>query len=150
MSSELPVVQIFTDGACVPNPGSGGWAAILRSGEHEREISGGEADSTNNRMELTAAIRALQSLKMPCRVELFTDSEYLKRGITEWLPGWERRGWRRSGGALANSDLWQELAQAMKPHQIRWQWVRGHAGHAENERVDKLARNARPRGKGSL
>jgi ribonuclease HI len=143
MSAEMPLVQIYTDGACSPNPGPGGWAALLRSGSNEREISGSERATTNNRMEMTAAIRALQSLKRPCQVELYTDSEYLQRGITEWLPGWERRGWRRSGGKLANSELWQELAEAMKPHQVRWQWLRGHAGHPENERVDRAARRAR-------
>lgn len=143
MSDELPLVQIYTDGACSPNPGPGGWGAILRSGTHEREISGADPSTTNNRMELTAAIRALQSLKRPCRVEIFTDSEYLQRGITEWLPGWVRRGWKRSGGALANVELWQELAEAMKPHSIQWRWIKGHAGHAENERADGLARKAR-------
>jgi ribonuclease HI len=148
MSEELPCVEIYTDGACSPNPGPGGWAALLRSGKAEREISGSERATTNNRMEMTAAIRALQSLKRPCRVEIYTDSEYLKRGITEWLPGWERRGWRRSGGKLANVELWQELAQAMKPHQVHWQWLRGHAGHPENERVDRAARRARMKDEG--
>jgi ribonuclease HI len=148
MSAELPLVQIYTDGACSPNPGPGGWAAILRSGTHEREISGADPATTNNRMELTAAIRALQSLKRPCRVELYTDSEYLQRGITEWMPGWIRRGWKRSGGALANVELWQELAEAMKPHEVRWHWLKGHAGQKENERADALSRKARTTKKG--
>lgn len=142
---DLPIVEIYTDGACEPNPGPGGWAALLRSGGQEKEICGGERETTNNRMELTAALQALRSLKRPCEVEFYTDSEYLKRGITEWLPGWRARNWKRKGGVLANVDLWQNLDQVMRPHQIRWHWVRGHAGHAENERVDRLARNAIPK-----
>ena len=138
----LPQVTIYTDGACDPNPGPGGWAALLRSGPHEKVLSGSEARTTNNRMELTAAIRALEALKGPARVTLYTDSEYLKRGITEWLPGWRRRGWRRKGGELANQDLWQALDAALKTHRVGWRWVRGHAGHPENERVDRLAREA--------
>lgn len=141
----LPMVEIFSDGACEPNPGPGGWAALLRSAGQEKEISGGERETTNNRMELTAALQALRSLKRPCQVEFYTDSEYLKRGITEWLPGWRSRNWKRKGGALANVDLWQALDQAMRPHRIHWHWVRGHAGHKENERVDRLARAAVPR-----
>src|SRR5512138_2925173 len=108
----LPHVRIFTDGACSPNPGPGGWAAILQFGDHEKVLTGGEKHTTNNRMELTAAIRALEALNRPCHVELYTDSEYLQRGISEWLPGWERRGWRRSGGKLANIELWQALVEA--------------------------------------
>lgn len=145
MSEEIPQVVIYTDGACMPNPGPGGWAAILHYGKNERVLTGGEQHTTNNRMELTAAVQALLSLTRPCRVDIYTDSEYLQRGITEWLPGWERRGWRRSGGKLANSDLWQALAAAMPPHQIRWRWLRGHAGHPENERADRLAKGAIPR-----
>ncbi len=141
-SSSLPRVDIFTDGACDPNPGPGGWAALLRYGDHEKVLTGSEAQTTNNRMELTAAIRALQALTRPCRVRFYTDSEYLKRGITEWLPGWRRRQWKRKGGALANVDLWQELDAALQPHKVEWNWVRGHAGHPENERVDLLARQA--------
>ncbi len=136
----LPQVTIYTDGACDPNPGPGGWAALLRSGPHEKILSGSEAQTTNNRMELTAAIRALQALKSPARVTLYTDSEYLKRGITEWLPAWRRRGWRRRGGELANQDLWRALDAALKIHQVEWRWVRGHAGHPENERVDRIAK----------
>ena len=138
----VPVVRIYTDGACDPNPGPGGWAALLRSGEHEKILTGSERDTTNNRMELTAALRALETLKRPSRVELYTDSEYLRRGITEWLPGWRRRAWRRKGGELKNVDLWQALDAALSSHQVSWHWVRGHAGHRENERVDRLAREA--------
>jgi ribonuclease HI len=140
--NNMPQVTIYTDGACDPNPGPGGWAALLRSGEHIKEITGHASDTTNNRMELTAAIQALRSLRQPCQVELFTDSEYLKRGITEWLPGWRRRGWRRKDGELANADLWQDLDQAMQSHEIRWHWVRGHASDRDNQRVDRLARMA--------
>jgi ribonuclease HI len=133
---------MYTDGSCSPNPGPGGWAALLLFGEHEKVLQGSEAQSTNNRMELTAALRGLQALKRPCRVRIMTDSEYLKRGITEWLPGWKRRGWKRKEGALANVELWQALDTALQPHQVEWQWVRGHAGHPQNERVDALARRA--------
>ena len=138
----MPQVTIYTDGACDPNPGPGGWAALLRSGEHVKEISGNASNTTNNRMELTAAIQALRSLRQPCQIDLYTDSEYLKRGITEWLPGWRRRGWRRKDGELANADLWQDLDQTMQPHEIRWHWVRGHASDRDNQRVDRLARMA--------
>jgi ribonuclease HI len=113
---------------------------------HEKILTGGEPDTTNNRMELTAAVMALQALKDPCQVELYTDSEYLQRGITEWLAGWKRRGWRRKDGALANADLWQSLDQAMQPHQIKWHWVKGHADDRDNQRVDWLARGAIKRG----
>lgn len=136
------IVEIFSDGSCEGNPGRGGWAALLRSGAHERELSGSEAHTTNNRMELTAALRALEALRGPSRVVFYTDSEYLRKGITEWLPGWVARGWKRKGGALANVDLWQALAVVISQHEIDWRWVRGHAGHAENERVDRLARGA--------
>jgi ribonuclease HI len=132
-------VTIYTDGACEPNPGPGGWAALLRFGQHEKVISGSEASTTNNRMELTAAVQALQALKKPCRVEIYTDSEYLKRGVTEWLPGWKKRNWRRKGGELKNVDLWQALDRSISQHNITWRWIRGHSGHPENERVDKLA-----------
>lgn len=115
---------------------------MLQFGSHEKTLSGSEPQTTNNRMELTAAVRALQALNRPCRVELFTDSEYLKRGISEWLPVWRARGWRRKGGALANVDLWQALDAALQPHQVHWSWVRGHTGHPQNERVDRLARQA--------
>ena len=142
MTAKLPKVQIYTDGACSPNPGPGGWAAILRYGNHEKVLSGYEPKTTNNRMELTAAIRALQALNRPCQVQIFTDSQYLKYGITEWLPRWKARNWQRKGGSLANLDLWQALDAACQPHQIEWCWLHGHIGHPENERVDQLARQA--------
>ena len=142
--SDLPEVTIFSDGACRGNPGPGGWAVLLRAGRQEKELSGGERETTNNRMELTAALEGLKALKRPCRVHLYTDSEYLRRGITEWMPRWKARNWTRKGGELANVDLWQALAAAVEHHQVEWNWVRGHAGHSENERVDRLARTAIP------
>jgi len=136
-------VEIFTDGACSGNPGPGGWGAILRWGERERELSGGEALTTNNRMELTAAIAALEALKRPCAVELFTDSAYLRNGITQWIHGWRRKGWRTADKKpVKNVELWQELDELARRHDITWHWVKGHAGHAENERADELARAA--------
>ena len=133
-------VQIYTDGACKGNPGPGGWGALLRSGEHEREICGGEALTTNNRMELTAAIEALNALKRACRVALFTDSEYVRRGITEWLPNWRQRKWRTANGKpVKNADLWQALETATTRHDVSFHWVKGHSGHPENERADQLA-----------
>ena len=136
-------VEIFTDGACSGNPGPGGWGAILRYKGVEKELSGAELQTTNNRMELMAAIAALEALKEPVEVDLYTDSEYLKRGITEWLPGWKARGWKTAAKKpVKNADLWQRLEAAMAPHRVRWHWVRGHAGHAENERADALARAA--------
>lgn len=141
--TDLPSVTIYSDGACDPNPGPGGWAALLRTGQHEKVLTGSDANTTNNRMELTAAIQALEALTRPCQVDFYTDSEYLKRGITEWLPLWRARGWRRRGGALANADLWQALDQALKQHQVEWHWVRGHAGIPGNQKVDRLARQAR-------
>ena len=143
--AEKKEVTIYTDGACTGNPGPGGWGAILRTGSHEKEISGGEADTTNNRMELRAALEALRALTEPCQVTLYTDSEYLKKGITEWMPGWKRRNWRRKGGQLANVDLWMKLDEEIGRHEVAWHWVRGHAGHVMNERVDKLARKAIPK-----
>lgn len=133
---------MYTDGGCEPNPGPGGWAVLLCYAGSEKVLTGSEPHTTNNRMELTAATRGLQALKRSCRVDLYTDSEYLRRGITEWLPNWRRRNWRRKGGELANVDLWQELDKAVQPHQISWHWVRGHAGNRDNERVDRLAREA--------
>lgn len=136
-------VEIFTDGACRGNPGPGGWGAILRSGGHEKELYGAEPHTTNNRMELTAAIRALEALKRPCEVVLTTDSEYLRKGITEWLPQWKRRGWRTADKKpLKNLELWQTLEAAAARHDIQWRWVRGHTGHPENERADRLANQA--------
>ena len=137
------VVEIFTDGACSGNPGPGGWGAVLRHGGHEREISGGEAQTTNNRMELMAAIAALEALKRPSRVRLTTDSTYVKNGITTWLADWKRRGWKTaSKKPVKNQDLWRRLEAALGPHQVEWYWVKGHSGHAENERADRLARQA--------
>jgi ribonuclease HI len=139
-------VVIYTDGACDPNPGPGGWGAILRYGRHEKELSGSDPGSTNNRMELQAALAALQALKRPCRVILHTDSEYVRRGISEWLPTWQQRGWRTSGRKpVQNQDLWQALAAEAERHEIEWHWVRGHAGDPLNERADQLARAAIPR-----
>ena len=136
-------VVIYTDGACRGNPGPGGWGAVLLSGEHEREIWGGEAATTNNRMELTAAIAALEALTRPCGVDLHTDSQYLRQGVTSWLDGWKRNGWRTADKKpVKNVDLWQRLEDAMARHNVRWHWVRGHAGHPMNERADALARQA--------
>lgn len=143
MSESEPVI-IYTDGACDPNPGPGGWAVLLRYGKHEKVLTGSEQNTTNNRMELTAAIQALKALKRSSQVVFFTDSEYLKKGITEWLSGWRARNWRRKGGALANADLWQALDGEIQRHQIEWHWVRGHAGNPGNERVDRLARRSIP------
>ena len=145
MMRKTPEVTIYTDGACQDNPGPGGWAALLRNGIHEKALSGGEKDTTNNRMELQAALEALRALKEPCQVTLFTDSEYLKKGITEWMPNWKRRNWQRKGGKLANVDLWMKLDEEIARHEIHWHWVRGHAGNVFNERVDQLARQAIPR-----
>ncbi len=134
-------VIIYTDGACKGNPGPGGWGASLRFGATYKELCGGEADTTNNRMELMAAIEALRALKRPCQVILYTDSNYVKRGITEWLSIWTGRGWRTtSKGEVKNVDLWQALDEAARPHQIDWRWVKGHAGDPGNERADALAR----------
>jgi ribonuclease HI len=138
--TELSQVAIFTDGACRGNPGPGGWAALLRMGEKERELSGGEPLTTNNRMELLAAIRALQALKRPCSVDLHTDSVYVRDGITKWVHGWQRNGWRTSDKKpVKNEELWRELLEAVASHRIRWHWVKGHSGHPENDRVDALA-----------
>lgn len=139
-------VEIFTDGACKGNPGPGGWGALLRRGATEKELSGSEPDTTNNRMEMTAVIRALESLKEPCAVTLHTDSRYVIDGITKWIFGWRKNGWRNSKReAVKNADLWQELVGAAAPHKIDWQWVKGHNGHAENERADRLASDAAER-----
>jgi len=136
-------VEIFTDGACSGNPGPGGWGAILRYRGVEKEISGGENPTTNNRMEMLAAITALEALKRPCTVQVYTDSQYLRDGITKWLPAWKARGWRTADKKpVKNVDLWQRLDTAAAPHRIEWNWVRGHAGHPENERADALARAA--------
>lgn len=134
----LQIVEIFTDGACLGNPGAGGWAALLRYGVHEKILSGGEAHSTNNRMELMAVIVALQVLKRPCLLHIFTDSQYVLRGMTEWIANWKRKNWKD----VKNPDLWQQLDQLAQNHQIEWHWVKGHAGHPENEQVDQAAREA--------
>lgn len=134
-------VEAFTDGACLGNPGPGGWAALLRAKGNERLLAGGEADTTNNRMELLAAIGALEALTRPCRVTLTTDSKYVMQGIEQWVPRWRANGWRTADKKpVKNQDLWQRLSEAAARHQVRWQWVRGHTGHAENERVDQAAR----------
>lgn len=134
--------EIYTDGSCLNNPGPGGWAAILVWGEHEKELCGGEADTTNNRMELMAAIMALEALTRPVEVTLTSDSTYLKDGITKWINGWKKNGWKTAAKKpVANQDLWMRLDEAIKPHNITWAWVKGHAGHPMNERCDELARN---------
>jgi ribonuclease HI len=140
-TSPLPAVTIYTDGGADPNPGTGGWAAILLDPTSGKalELSGGEAPATNNRMELTAAIRGLESLKRRCRVHLFTDSQYLRKGITQWLPGWVARGWKRKDGELQNEDLWRRLHELVKLHDVQWDWIKGHAGNRWNERADELA-----------
>jgi len=136
-------VSLFTDGACSGNPGPGGWGALLRYREHEKELSGGEPATTNNRMEMLAVINGLEALKQPSRVRICTDSQYVMKGITEWLAAWKRRGWKTADRQpVKNVDLCQRLETALAPHHVEWQWVRGHNGHPENERVDKLARLA--------
>ncbi len=140
---KMPMVEIFTDGACSGNPGAGGWGAILRYGEVEKELSGGETTTTNNRMELTAVIEALKALKKPCQITLYTDSRYVMDGVTQWLPNWLQNGWRTANKKtpVKNIDLWQELEKLLSLHQIKWVWVKGHNGHPENERCDRLARD---------
>lgn len=139
-----PRVTIYTDGGCQPNPGPGGWAAILITGEAERELSGGAPDTTNNQMELTAAIEALAALKKPCSVTLHTDSQYLRNGITTWIKTWKRNGWKTSDKQpVKNRELWQRLDALTDEHKVTWRWVKGHAGNTHNERVDKLATAAR-------
>ncbi|MCB1509897.1 MAG: ribonuclease HI [Hyphomicrobiaceae bacterium] len=140
-----PHVTIYTDGACSGNPGPGGWGAILMSGSHRKELCGGEAATTNNRMELMAAIIALETLKRPSDVDLHTDSTYVRDGITKWIHGWRRNGWRTAAKKpVKNAELWQRLDEARKRHAIDWHWVKGHAGHPENERADELARSGMP------
>lgn len=142
----MSVVEIFTDGACSGNPGPGGWGAVLRYGSTERELCGGEAETTNNRMELMAAIEALNALKRPCKVVLTTDSVYVKDGITSWIHGWKKRGWKNSKKEpVKNEDLWKALDDAQQRHDVEWKWVKGHAGHPENERADELARSGMPK-----
>ncbi|AQS92130.1 ribonuclease HI [Gluconobacter albidus] len=143
-SAERPQVEIWTDGGCKPNPGPGGWGALLVCRGQEKELLGGEPETTNNRMEMTAAAEALEALKRPCIVTLHTDSEYLRNGITRWHTGWVRRKWRNAAGdPVANMDLWQRILEAAKPHEIEWLWVKGHSGDENNERVDQLATRGR-------
>ncbi|MDG5489781.1 ribonuclease HI [Sphingomonas sp. BGYR3] len=141
--TELSLVEIATDGACKGNPGPGGWGVLLRMGKNERELSGGEPMTTNNRMELMAAIQGLSALKRPCRVKLSTDSRYVMDGLTKWIHGWRKNGWKTADRKpVKNADLWQQLLDAAAPHRVEWQWVKGHAGNPDNERADKLASDA--------
>ncbi len=143
MSPETEVVEIFTDGACSGNPGPGGWGVLLRYKGHEKRLQGFSPHTTNNRMELLAAIRALEALKRPCKVVLYTDSSYMKNGITTWIHGWKRRGWKGARGKpVKNVDLWRQLDRLASIHDIQWKWVKGHSGHVDNETVDKLATSA--------
>lgn len=140
MASEPEVIEIYADGACKGNPGPGGWGAWLRYGKHEKELFGGELETTNNRMELTAVIRALEQLKRPSRVRLCTDSQYVQKGISEWIHGWKARGWKTaSKEPVKNADLWRMLDEVSSKHEVEWLWVKGHAGHEGNERADELA-----------
>lgn len=143
-------VEIFTDGACKGNPGPGGWGVLLRYGDVEKELNGGEPDTTNNRMELMAAIEGLKALKRSCSIILTTDSQYVRKGITEWLAGWKRKNWKTAGGQpVKNQDLWQSLDEQSQRHEIDWRWIKGHAGHRENEIADRLASTAAERVKAS-
>ncbi len=142
--TDLPKVDMWSDGACTGNPGPGGWAVIMRSGKTEKALSGGERETTNNRMEITAALEGLRALKTACQVRIFTDSTYLLQGATEWMPNWKARGWKRKGGKLLNIDLWQAMDVELAKHQVEWVWVKGHAGHEMNERADRLAVAAIP------
>ena len=139
-------IEVHTDGACLGNPGPGGWGALLRYKGHERELAGGEAHTTNNRMELMAAIMGLETLSEPCNITLFTDSQYVRQGITEWMANWVRRNWKTAGGdPVKNRDLWERLHAAKQTHKIEWRWVKGHSGDPDNERVDQMAREAAER-----
>ncbi len=145
MEQQVDEVIIYTDGACSSNPGPGGWGALLVCDGRERELSGGDAATTNNRMEMMAVIEALNVLKKPVRAVVYTDSQYVQKGISEWIHGWKRKGWKTAGGdPVKNVDLWKALDEAARVHEIEWKWVKGHAGHPENERVDRLARDAIP------
>lgn len=136
-------IEIFTDGGCRGNPGIGGWGALLRMGHHEKELKGSAHDTTNNRMELTAAIEALKALKKPCEIVLTTDSQYVKNGVTQWMDNWKKNNWKTANKKpVKNQDLWVQLNEALRPHKVSWNWVKGHAGHVENERVDQLANQA--------
>jgi ribonuclease HI len=136
MSSQ---VIIYTDGGCEPNPGTGGWAAVMKTGKHRKELSGGELETTNNRMELTAAIESLKQLTRPCKVTVYTDSQYVRLGITQWMAQWKAKGWKRKTGPIKNLDLWKDLHELAAKHEINWEWVKGHSGIDENERCDILA-----------
>lgn len=139
----LTQVEAYTDGGCKGNPGPGGWGVLLRYGSTEKELKGSEPDTTNNRMELMAAIMAFETLKRPCQVAITTDSQYVKNGVTQWLLGWKKKGWKTAANKpVKNQDLWQRLDKALSGHQVEWCWVKGHSGHAENERVDELANEA--------
>lgn len=139
--TRLKVITVYTDGACSGNPGPGGWGAILKYNDNQKELNGGAADTTNNRMELMAAISALQSLKERCQVDLYTDSVYVRDGISKWIEGWKRNGWKTAAKQpVKNAELWQQLDAVRKNHEVNWHWVKGHAGHPENERADELAR----------
>jgi len=143
IGQSMKTVDVFTDGACKGNPGKGGWGVLLRAGSTEKELSGGEPLTTNNRMEMTAVLRALQALSEPCRVRLHTDSRYVIDGMTKWMFGWQKKGWKTADNKpVKNEDLWRALVDAARPHSIEWIWVKGHDGHVENERVDKLASDA--------
>lgn len=145
MMTQAKTIDIYTDGACSGNPGPGGWGSVLLWGDHRRELSGGEPDTTNNRMEMLAVIRAVEALKRPSAINLYTDSVYVMKGITEWLPDWKKRNWRTaSRQPVKNVELWQQLETALQPHKVKWHWVKGHSGVAENERADELARLAIP------
>ena len=140
-------IDLFTDGACRGNPGPGGWGVLMRWRDHEKELKGGERDTTNNRMEMMAAIKGLESVKRPARIRIYTDSTYLRDGITKWIHGWKKRGWKTADKKpVKNIDLWQRLEAALEPHQVDWHWVKGHDGHPENERADALARAGVPGG----
>jgi len=143
VSDELTKVDMFTDGACKGNPGPGGWGVVIRAGAREKELNGGEPLTTNNRMELLAAIRGLEALTRPCRVKLHTDSVYVRDGITKWIHGWRKNGWKTADRKpVKNAELWQELVEAAAPHRVEWHWVKGHSGHADNDRADRLACDA--------
>lgn len=143
--TKRPVVEAFTDGACSGNPGPGGWGVLLRMGKHEKELFGGEKATTNQRMELQAAVEALNALNKPCRITIHSDSKYVVQGMSEWIHGWKKRGWKNAGKKpVANQDLWMALDEAAARHEVSWQWIKGHAGHPENERADELARQGIP------
>lgn len=138
---DLPLVKIYTDGGCIPNPGKGAWAVILTYGDKEKVITGFENDTTNNRMELRAAIEGLKALKKRCKVVIYTDSEYLKKGMTEWIKDWVKNGWKTSKGTVKNKDLWDELVELVRKHEVTWEWIKGHNKHPHNERCDKIVKN---------